>query len=198
MPEYLGNLRFQSSCHTHHLRLNYSHNLHHFYTTPSPFSSSIACDMNANYHINCDLSLNWPHPRHHLLLHPFQLHGLHGPIPLLPPTTITTTTTVAHQPAHQSQFSVPIILYRHDLYLHRSLHLTFEPPHDKTNKMISAPSEDSDQPRHPPSLIRVFSVRMRFAWVLSYPLTAQRRLWWDWAADQANLSPCGTFLDIQV
>ena len=29
---------------------------------------------------------------------------------------------------------------------------------------------------HPPSLIRVFSVRMKKAWVLSYPLSAQRRL----------------------
>ena len=26
------------------------------------------------------------------------------------------------------------------------------PPHDKTNIMTFAPSEDSDQPRHPPSL----------------------------------------------
>ena len=34
-----------------------------------------------------------------------------------------------------------------------------EPPHDKTNKMICAPSEDSDQLGHPPSLIRVFAVR---------------------------------------
>ena len=33
-----------------------------------------------------------------------------------------------------------------------------EPPHDKTNKIICAFSEDSDQPRHPPSLIRVFTV----------------------------------------
>ena len=33
------------------------------------------------------------------------------------------------------------------------------PPHDKTNKMTCAPSEDSDQPGHPPSLIRVFVVR---------------------------------------
>ena len=44
-----------------------------------------------------------------------------------------------------------------------------------------APSEDSDQPGHPPSLIRVFAVRMKKAWVLSYPLSAQRRLWSDWA-----------------
>ena len=34
-----------------------------------------------------------------------------------------------------------------------------EPPHDKTNKMTFVPSEDSDQPGHPPSLIRVFAVR---------------------------------------
>ena len=32
---------------------------------------------------------------------------------------------------------------------------TVEPPHDKTNKMACAPSEDSDQPGHPPRLIRV-------------------------------------------
>ena len=44
-----------------------------------------------------------------------------------------------------------------------------------------APSEDSYQPGHPPSLIRVFAVRMKKAWVLSYPLSAQRRLWSDWA-----------------
>ena len=50
-----------------------------------------------------------------------------------------------------------------------------------------APSEDSDQPGHPPSLIRVFAVRMKKAWVLSYPLSAQRRLWSDWADAQADL-----------
>ena len=33
-----------------------------------------------------------------------------------------------------------------------------EPPHDN-NKMACAPSEDSDQPGYPPSLIRVFAVR---------------------------------------
>ena len=36
-----------------------------------------------------------------------------------------------------------------------------EPPHDKTNKMACAPSEDSDQPGHPPSLIRIFAVAWR-------------------------------------
>ena len=33
-----------------------------------------------------------------------------------------------------------------------------ELPHDKTNKMACAPSEDSDQPVHPHGLIRVFTV----------------------------------------
>ena len=38
---------------------------------------------------------------------------------------------------------------------------SFEPTHDETNYMACAPSEDSDQPVHPPSLIRVFAVRMK-------------------------------------
>ena len=74
--------------------------------------------------------------------------------------------------------------------------LSFEPPHDKTNKINVRPektqislgispvwsaSEDSDQPGHPPSLIRVFTVRMKKPWVLSYPLSAQRRHWSDLA-----------------
>ena len=47
----------------------------------------------------------------------------------------------------------------------------FEPPRDKTNKMACAPSEDTDQPRYPPSPIRVFAVRMKKDLVLSYPLS---------------------------
>ena len=30
--------------------------------------------------------------------------------------------------------------------------IIIEPPHDKTNKVACAPSEDSDQPGHPPNL----------------------------------------------
>ena len=63
-----------------------------------------------------------------------------------------------------------------------------EPRHEKTNKMICAPSEDSDQHGYPPSLIRVSAVRLKQNWVLSYPLSAQRRLWSDWADAQADLS----------
>ena len=58
--------------------------------------------------------------------------------------------------------------------------LVCEPPRDKTNKMTCAPSEDSDQPGHPTILIRVFTVRMTTHWVLSYPLSAQWKLWLDW------------------
>ena len=50
----------------------------------------------------------------------------------------------------------------------------------QNQKNDCAPSEDSDQPGHQPSLIRVFAVRMKKPWVLSYPLSAQRRLWSDW------------------
>ena len=53
--------------------------------------------------------------------------------------------------------------------------------------MTCAPSEDSDQSVHPPSLI---SLRYPHedSWVLSYPLSAQRRLWSDWTDAQADLS----------
>ena len=51
-----------------------------------------------------------------------------------------------------------------------------------------APNEDSDQPGHPPSLIRIFAVRLEKARVLSYPLSAQQRFWSDWVDAQADLS----------
>ena len=47
-----------------------------------------------------------------------------------------------------------------------------------------APSEDSDQPGHLPSLIRVFAVCMKKAW------SRQRRLRSDWADAKADLSLC--------
>ena len=51
-----------------------------------------------------------------------------------------------------------------------------ELPHDKTNKMACVPSKDSDQPGHPPSLIRVFPVCMKKSFILSYSLSARGRL----------------------
>ena len=51
--------------------------------------------------------------------------------------------------------------------------ITIEPHHKKTNKMICAPSEESNQPGPPPSLIRVFAVRMKKHWVFGCPFSAQ-------------------------
>ena len=50
------------------------------------------------------------------------------------------------------------------------------PPHDKTNKMASAPNEASDQPSHPPSLIRVFAVRSKGSQGPNLSSCGQRRL----------------------
>ena len=52
----------------------------------------------------------------------------------------------------------------------------FEPPHDKTNKMTFVHSEDSDQPGHPPSLIRVFVVRSMGSLGPNFASGGQRRL----------------------
>ena len=54
------------------------------------------------------------------------------------------------------------------LWREKEEQITNEPRHDKTDKMsVRPPSEDSDQPGHPPSLIRVFAVRMKNAWSLA-------------------------------
>ena len=50
----------------------------------------------------------------------------------------------------------------------------FEPSHDKTNKITFVPSEDSDQPGHPPSLIRVFAVRSMGSLGLNFASGGQR------------------------
>ena len=78
-----------------------------------------------------------------------------------------------------------ITLGRCSAILAVNVSIQFELPHDKTNKMACTPSENSDQPGHLPSVIRVFAVLMKKAWVLSYPLSAQRRLW---SSAQADLS----------
>ena len=54
---------------------------------------------------------------------------------------------------------------------------TFEPLHDKTNKMTCVPSKDSDQPGHPPSLIRVFAVHSIGSKGPNVSSCTQRRLW---------------------
>ena len=63
-----------------------------------------------------------------------------------------------------------------------------EQPYDNTNKMACAPSEDSDQPGHPHSLIRVFAVRFMGSLGPKLSSGAQWRLWSDRADAQADLS----------
>ena len=95
-----------------------------------------------------------------------------------------------------------------DMYDTRMLYNTIWAATCQNQQNGCVPSEDSDQPGHPPnlirvlavrlkkawvlsyplSLIRVLAVRMKKAWVLSYPLSAQRRLWADLADAQADLS----------
>ena len=65
-----------------------------------------------------------------------------------------------------------------------------EPLHDKTSTLICAPSKDSDQPRHPPSLIRVFSVRSKGRCRPKVSSCGQQRLWSDWVDAHADLSLC--------
>ena len=62
-----------------------------------------------------------------------------------------------------------------------------EPPHDKTNKMTVRPAK-TQVSLGIRSVWSVFAVRMKKAWVLSYPLSAQRRLWSAWADAHADLS----------
>ena len=78
----------------------------------------------------------------------------------------------------------------HYLYTVNISRMKNEPRYEKNQQNEYAPSEDSDQPGHPPGLISVFTVRMKKPWGLSYPLSAQRRLWSDWADAQADLSLC--------
>ena len=56
----------------------------------------------------------------------------------------------------------------------------FDSEHDKIYKITCAPSEDSDQSGHPPSMTRLFDVCLKNVWVLSYPKSTQRKLWSDW------------------
>ena len=56
-----------------------------------------------------------------------------------------------------------------------------------------APSEDPDQPGHPPSLIRVFAVRSVGISRPKRSSCGQRRLWSDWTDAQADLSLCWAY-----
>ena len=92
---------------------------------------------------------------------------------------------------------------RNHEFLRTTMLSQHKPTHDKTNKTTVRPAKTqislgicpvwsesslSDQPGHLPSLISVFAVCIKKAWVLSYPFSGQRRLWSDWADAQSDLS----------
>ena len=52
----------------------------------------------------------------------------------------------------------------------------FEPQREKTYLVTCGPNEDSNQPAHPRSLIRVFVVRLKKLCILGYPKCAMKIL----------------------
>ena len=67
----------------------------------------------------------------------------------------TNSLDGAHMPGKQNIYAAFIIC----LQSFQSALCKYELPHIKTNKIICALSNDSDQPGHPPSLISVFAIR---------------------------------------
>ena len=67
---------------------------------------------------------------------------------------------------------------------------SIEPAHDKTYSNSCATSEDSDQPVHPRSLIRVFAERMCLIQPQVYPQRYNREPSAYWMDEQADLSLC--------
>ena len=80
---------------------------------------------------------------------------------------------------HPLVLSAPRCRSIHDL---KNLCTKYELPHVKTNKVAVCPAKTQIR------LTKVSAIRMKKAWVLSYPLSAQRRLWSVWADAQADLS----------
>ena len=69
--------------------------------------------------------------------------------------------------------SATIFLSKYPLLFVKSI---FELPRDKTNKTTCAPTEDSDQPDHPPCLIGVFAEHSKGSQGPKISSCGQRRL----------------------
>ena len=77
------------------------------------------------------------------------------------------------------------ICYKYTYCLHTYV---FEPLRQKMYLLTCASNEDSIQPAHPRSLIRVFVVRMEKLCTLVYPKCAELRFWSDCPDIQADLN----------
>ena len=77
-----------------------------------------------------------------------------------------------------SQYWLNVLLFHGSRVLLAKSRISFrnEPRHDKTNK-VAVRLAKTDQPGHPPSLIRVLAVRLKKTMILNYPLSAQRPVW---------------------
>ena len=75
--------------------------------------------------------------------------------------------------------------------------LQIEPAHDKTYNKTCATSEDSDQPAHPRSLIRIFADRMCLLQPPGYPKQDKRESLPYWMDIQASRF-CWSLLVTQV
>ena len=89
---------------------------------------------------------------------------------------------------HLTIFHEPIYVEDHQS-LHHCWLWEYEMSHcmTKPTKWQCSPSENSDKPGHLPSLISL-RYPMKKHWALNYLLSAQWRLWSDWADAQADPS----------
>ena len=78
-------------------------------------------------------------------------------------------------------------MFAYDLFEVTLVVSLYQPPHDKTNKMTFAPSEDLAQSEYYPSLIRVITVRLVGNLGPKLSSGGQRRLSSDWADAQIIL-----------
>ena len=94
-----------------------------------------------------------------------------------------TLEILTHIPA------IPVVQVQHLFFSSSSVSLsTYMPLHHKTYLRTCAPSEDSDQPVHSRSLIRIFTGHILDREGCKVSSCRQRRLWSDCADAQADLS----------
>ena len=86
------------------------------------------------------------------------------------PAVLTSTHNLCFEQKYEkyqnfSSENFHFLVIKFSVYLNRHVLVMKK----NNNKMACLPSEDSVQPGNPPSLTRDFAVRMKKAWVLSYP-----------------------------
>ena len=71
------------------------------------------------------------------------------------------------------------------------LQSTYGPQREKTYLLTCTSNDDSNQPAHPRSLIRIYVVRMMKLCIFCYPKCVHLRFWSNCANTQADLNPLG-------